>query len=383
MIKWLGASIVAMLMIIVLISQEPAGAGMAPVGDEDLAEITAQTGINLYGSLKATAGNLIIASTAGGLKLGGWRLNNATTSTADPASTTDGTISFSQWGPFSINVGYRNAPAGKRAVLRIGLDARVNDDAPTWVFKNIQMWQDEDWSSYSGAPYYNGADCLRDDPSGNFWNYDWSAANPLTDLEEGTYAGAPNTYTAGNHTEAGWIDIGGLYLTTIHLWQSYIDIFNDGQTSTSQIQGYGRFFGTVERTTIQWGQTYLDGAAVIDNLTFSRLPVSTGGTTDNYMILGNETGGDPLVWDQTSNFRDSTGTIRMNNMRIWFPFEGSLTWDNFAIRDTSYTRSDGPVDANGYLNLGALEVNHLRGTITIDFPQQENPDAYDGGWWNY
>ena len=242
MIKWLGASIVAMLMVIVLISQEQAGAGMAPVGDEDLAEITAQTGINLYGSLKATAGNLIIASTAGRLKLGGWRLNNATPATADPSNSAS--VGFSQWGPFSINVGYFNSPTqGKRAVLRIGLDARVNENAPTWIFKNIQMWQDEDWSDYSGEPYFDGTDCLRDQPStGYLWNYNWDSSNTLTHLVEGTYAGGHNNYSASNHGEAGWIDIGGLYLTSIHLWQSYIDLFNDSATSVSQIQGYGRFF---------------------------------------------------------------------------------------------------------------------------------------------
>ena len=380
MIKWLGAIIVAGLMVCVLISQDKAGAGMVAVDDEQLAGITAQTGINLYGSLKATAGNLIIASTAGGLKLGGWRLNNATTSTADPGDSSQS--GFSQWGPFSINVGYHDAPEGKRAVARIGLDARVNNDAPTWIFKNIQMWVDEDWSSY-GEPYSSS----RSNSSGQYWNYDWSTTNPLTDLEEGTFAGTPDTYTTGSHTEAGWIDIGGLYLTTIHLWQSYIDIFNDGQTSVSQIQGYGRFYGTVEQVTIQWGQTFQDGAAVIDNLTFCRDP--DGGTDGNYMILGNPTGGHPLVWDQTSNFKDSTGTLTMFNMRIWFPFEGSLTWDNFGIKDTSYVRDSGEgggsaIDANGFLNLGELKLDHFKGSVTIDFPQLENPqNTPDGSWWNY
>ncbi len=379
MIKRLSTTVFIIFMAFILPSAPGALGGMVAVDDRELASVTAQTGINLYGSLKATAGNLIISGTAGGLKLGGWRLNNATTSTADPANSSQS--GFSQWGPFSFNVGYHRGsnPATSRAVGRIGLDTRINNDAPTWIFKNIQIYQDEDWSS---TPTWASK---RDNASGHFWNYDWDPDNPLTDLRGGTYAGTPNTYSAGDHGEEGWIDIGGLYLTTIHLWESYIDIFNDGITSDSQIQGYGRFHGTVERITIQWGQTYLDGAAVIDGLTFCRS--RTAGATNNYMTLGNPAGDDPLVWDQTSNFRNEPDDgITMFNMRIWFPFQGSLYWDNLAIRDTSYTRATGQggrdhVNANGgYLNLGRLQLDNIRGTVSIDFPQQENPA---NTWWNY
>ncbi|MBI9076196.1 MAG: hypothetical protein JEZ02_12360 [Desulfatibacillum sp.] len=378
MMKRLVTIIAGVIMVLALVCPELGVAGIVAVDDEELAGITAQTGINLYGSLKATAGNLIISGTAGGLKLGGWRLNNATVSTSDPANSSQS--GFSQWGPFSFNVGYQNLGPGKqRAVGRIGLDTRVNNDAPTWIFKNIQMWMDEDWSSYED-PWPAKRD--KEDSPGAYWNYDWSSTNPLTDLEEGVYGGGYENYSTANHSEAGWIDIGGLYLTTIHLWQTYLDFFNDGQTSASQIQGYGQLRGTVERVTIQWGQAYLDGAAVISNLTFCR---DIGAPdADNFMILGDAAGGHPLVWDQTSNFRDKEGN-RMFNMRIWFPFEGSLSWDNLAFRDTSYTREVGggggdKLDANGYLNLGPLQLDHLKGLITIDFPQQENP-AVD--WWNY
>lgn len=285
-----------------------AGAGMVAVDDEELAGVTAQTGIKIYGRLKATAGNLIIGGTAGSINLGNWYLNNSTTADGAPTSGNEG---FSTWGPITLDMFTKDiGGANEKAVGRIGME--TTSPYPTWIFKSIDIKND------------------------------------------------------GSTT---WQDIGGLYLTSINLnTGSYIDLFNDEKRSISQIQAHGKFKGKIDRITLQYGSTFAtDDCMVIENLyvcenaNFTTSPYS--GAT-GFLELGNTTF--PFTWDQTGNFLN----LNTTNSRIWFPFEGSLYWENMYIVDTTTTH-----------HFGTFGLNHAYGgTITIDFEQKQSPAS---SWWQY
>lgn len=310
--------IAAMLAVLAVTCLGQAFGGMVAVDDEELAEVVARTGINIEGSLKATAGNLIISGTAGSLKLGGWHLNN-TDPTIDGVDdpTTDSDASYSEWGPFSLDVAHTTLGGRPRTVLRLGLEDSGITNNPTWIFKNIQMKGPSDTS---------------------------------------------------------WTDIGGLYLQQIHLQESYINLFNDGAGSKSQIQAFGQFRGTVGRVTINWGTAFGTSSnryISIQNLHLCGTIDGTGptGSASGFLELGGASGANPFVWDSTSTF-DGTDF----NTRLWFPINGSIYWEQFTIRNGTTTDR----------NLGVLMIDGWHGEITVDLPQKLNPttDPTDK-WWNY
>ncbi len=359
------AVLMALLMIIGL---GHAFAGMVAVDDEELAEIEARTGINLEGRLRATAGNLIMSGTAGGLKLGEWFLNNTP---ANPFSGSDpaGGTGFSSWGPFTLDVGYISG-ANPRSVLRLGLADSGTVDNPTWIFKNVQMWVDENYSDLSVGHAAASHDI------------DFATTNPFTDWVSRDGVPGATGEDANNPTDNGWVTIFGLYLQQIHLSETYINLFNDGARSDSQIQAFGQFKGLVHRATIDWGTQFgTNGThqyATVENLEIYNHKVA--GVPSGFLELGGDAGSSaPFVWDSTSTF-DGTDF----NTRIFFPINGSLRFTNVRLGNPQKFEGATPSDARANpQNFGYLEIDHWIGEVTIDLPQKLTPTTGIDRFWNY